>query len=90
MRKLIPIPGRSLPSRPARRMCLMNRTRKGAVIGAAPALLGAAVSKNDTKGAVLGGAVGAVVGGIIGNTSTNRPRGLREVEGARSSARATS
>lgn len=35
--------------------------------GAAGALLGAAISDNDTKGAIIGGTLGAVAGATIAN-----------------------
>lgn len=61
----------------------MNRTQKGAVIGGATgAVLGTAVSKDNTKGAVIGGAIGAVAGGIIGNYLDNQAKEMEKVEGA--------
>ncbi len=61
----------------------LSRTEKGAVIGGATgAVVGTAVSKNDTKGAILGGAIGAVAGGIIGNYLDKQAEEMEQVEGA--------
>ncbi len=60
-----------------------SKTGQGAAIGgAAGAVLGTAVSKDNTKGAILGGAAGAVVGGIIGNYLDKQAKELDEVKGA--------
>lgn len=60
-----------------------SRTGKGAAIGGgAGAVLGTAVSKDNTKGAILGGAAGAVVGGLIGNYLDKQAKELEEVKGA--------
>ncbi len=60
-----------------------SRTGKGAAIGgAAGAVVGTAVSKDNTKGAILGGAAGAVVGGIIGNYLDKQAKELEAVKGA--------
>ena len=60
-----------------------SKTGKGAAIGGvAGAVLGTAVSKDNTKGAILGGAAGAVVGGIIGNYLDKQAKELEDVKGA--------
>ncbi|MHB8077758.1 MAG: OmpA family protein [Candidatus Krumholzibacteriia bacterium] len=60
-----------------------SRTGKGAAIGGvAGAVVGTAVSKDNTKGAVLGGAAGAVVGGLIGNYLDKQAKELEAVKGA--------
>ncbi len=60
-----------------------SKTGQGAAIGgAAGAVLGTAVSKDNTKGAVVGGAIGAVAGGIIGNYLDKQAKELEAVKGA--------
>lgn len=55
----------------------MNRTQKGALIGAASgALLGQAVGK-DTKGTLIGAGVGAAAGAGIGNYMDRQEQAMR-------------
>lgn len=47
---------------------VIKHTKRDAAIGAvAGGVLGAAVSRNKVKGAIIGGAAGAIIGGVIGN-----------------------
>lgn len=53
----------------------LDRTEKGAVIGAGSgAVVGGAVSGGSTGGALIGGAVGGLGGGLIGNETERRNR----------------
>ncbi len=61
----------------------MSKTQQGAVLGGlAGAGAGAAVSDNDTQGAVVGGVIGAAVGGIIGSYLDDQAEEMEEIEGA--------
>jgi outer membrane protein OmpA-like peptidoglycan-associated protein len=64
----------------------MNKTQKGAIIGAAGgAAVGAGVGKaahNTALGAILGAAVGGVTGGIIGKQMDKQATEIAQIPGA--------
>lgn len=64
----------------------MNKTQKGAVIGAAGgAVVGTAVGKaahNTALGTILGAAVGGVTGGIIGRQMDKQAKEIAQIPGA--------
>lgn len=64
----------------------MNKTQKGAVIGAAGgAAVGAGVGKaanNTALGAIIGAAVGGVTGGVIGKQMDKQAKEIAQIPGA--------
>jgi outer membrane protein OmpA-like peptidoglycan-associated protein len=64
----------------------MNKTQKGAVIGAAGgAVVGAGVgsaAKNTALGAIIGATVGGVTGGIIGRQMDKQAKEIAQIPGA--------
>lgn len=60
----------------------MNKTEKGAVIGASTGAVGGAIignkSNNTVIGAILGAAVGGAVGAVIGNEMDKRAEKIQE------------
>jgi outer membrane protein OmpA-like peptidoglycan-associated protein len=64
----------------------LNKTQKGAIIGAAGgAVAGAGVgsaAKNTALGAIIGAAVGGVTGGIIGKQMDKQAKEIEQIPGA--------
>src|SRR3954470_21052060 len=64
----------------------MNKTQKGAIIGAAGgAAVGAGVGKaahNTVLGAIIGAAVGGVAGGVIGRQMDKEAKEIAQIPGA--------
>lgn len=61
----------------------LNKTEKGAIIGAAAGGAAGGLISSSTKGAIIGAVIGGAAGAIIGHQMDKQAQELKEIPGAR-------